>query len=86
MTYQTLCQTSLSVYQIKDNVGVAHLLLSLKTTSLGLTKRSISKGVNMDKWKELSAGKKRFWVAVGILVIVAIVGSVSGWWSSPPAV
>jgi len=37
----------------------------------------------MEKWKELSAGRKKFWAAVGILVIVAIVGSVSGWWSSP---
>ena len=40
----------------------------------------------MEKWKELSAGKIGFWVAVGIIVIVAVVGSVSGWWSSPPAV
>jgi len=40
----------------------------------------------MEKWKALSAGKKRFWVAVGIIVIVAVVGSVSGWWSSPPVV
>ena len=40
-------------------------------------------GINMDKWKELSAGKKRFWVAVGIIVIVAVVGWVTGWWSSP---
>jgi ABC-type Fe3+ transport system permease subunit len=37
----------------------------------------------MEKWKELSAGKKRFWVAVGIIVIVAAVGWVTGWWSSP---
>jgi hypothetical protein len=37
----------------------------------------------MEKWKELSAGKKRFWVAVGIMVVVAVVGWVTGWWSSP---
>ena len=43
-------------------------------------------GDNMEKWKELSAGKKRFWVAVGIIVIVAVVGWVTGWWSSPPPV
>jgi len=30
----------------------------------------------MDKWKALSAGKKRFWVAAGILVLVAIVHQV----------
>ena len=40
----------------------------------------------MEKWKELSAGKKRFWVAVGIIVIIAAVGWVTGWWSSPPVV
>jgi hypothetical protein len=40
----------------------------------------------MEKWKALSAGKKRFWVAVGIIVIVAAVGWVTGWWSSPPVV
>ena len=32
----------------------------------------------MDKWKELSAGRKRFWVAVGIIVVVAIVGWATG--------
>ena len=37
----------------------------------------------MDKWKELSAGKKRFYVALGIIVVVAIVGWVTGWHSSP---
>jgi len=37
----------------------------------------------MDKWKELSAGKKRFYVALGIIVVVAIVGWVTGWYSSP---
>ena len=40
----------------------------------------------MDKWKELSVGRKRFWVAVGVMVVIAVVGSVTGWWSSPPAV
>ena len=30
----------------------------------------------MEKWKALSAGKKRFWVAAGILVLVAIVHQV----------
>jgi len=37
----------------------------------------------MEKWKALSAGKKRFWVAVGLLIAVAIVGQFTGWWSSP---
>mgnify|MGYP003147536324 CR=1 FL=1 len=40
----------------------------------------------MSKWKELSAGKKRLAVAVAIIIVVAIVGQVTGWWSSPPAV
>tara|TARA_Y100001951_G_scaffold9423_1_gene5895 strand:+ start:324 stop:476 length:153 start_codon:yes stop_codon:yes gene_type:complete len=40
----------------------------------------------MEKWKDLTAGKKRFWVAVGIIVIVALVGWVTGWWSSPQEV
>ena len=40
----------------------------------------------MEKWKELSAGKKRFYAALGIIILVAIVGALSGWWSSPPAV
>jgi hypothetical protein len=40
----------------------------------------------MEKWKELSAGKKRFWVAVGIIVVVAVVGWVTGWWGSPEVV
>ena len=37
----------------------------------------------MEKWKELSPGKKRFYVALGIIVVVAVVGWVTGWWSSP---
>jgi hypothetical protein len=43
-------------------------------------------GDDMDKWKKLSAGKKRFWVAVGIIVAIAVVGWVTGWWSSPEVV
>jgi|TARA_Y100001951_G_scaffold84159_1_gene73423 hypothetical protein len=37
----------------------------------------------MEKWNALSSGKKRFWVAVGILIVLAIVGQLTGWWSSP---
>ena len=37
----------------------------------------------MEKWKELGPGKKRFYVALGIIIAVAIVGWVTGWWSSP---
>ena len=37
----------------------------------------------MENWKELSAGKKRFYVALGIIIAVAIVGWATGWWSSP---
>ena len=42
-------------------------------------------GDNMEKWKALSAGKKKLWVAAGIIVVVAVVGSVTGWWGSPNA-
>jgi hypothetical protein len=37
----------------------------------------------MEKWKELSAGRKKFWAAVGVIVVVALVGWATGWWSSP---
>tara|TARA_R110002012_G_scaffold58701_1_gene152673 strand:+ start:517 stop:663 length:147 start_codon:yes stop_codon:yes gene_type:complete len=45
----------------------------------------VPKGDNMEKWKELSK-KKKFMVYAGVLVVIAVVGWVSGWWSSPPAV
>jgi len=34
----------------------------------------------MDKWKELTVGRKRFWVAVGVMVVLAVVGWTTGWW------
>ena len=43
-------------------------------------------GDNMEKWKELSAGRKKFWMAVGVIVVIALVGWVTGWWSSPEVV
>jgi len=39
----------------------------------------------MEKWKELSK-RKKFLVAVGVLVVIAVVGWVSGWWASPEVV
>ena len=42
-------------------------------------------GDNMEKWKELGK-RKKFMVCVGVLVVIAVIGWVSGWWSSPPAV
>ena len=30
--------------------------------------------------------RKKFWICVGVIVVIAVVGWVSGWWSSPPAV
>jgi hypothetical protein len=40
----------------------------------------------MDKWKELSAGRQRFFIAVGVLVVIAVVGWATGWWGSPEVV
>ena len=40
-------------------------------------------GDNMDKWKELSDGRKRFWICVAVVCVIAAVGWVTGWWSSP---
>ena len=40
----------------------------------------------MEKWKELSVGRKRFWMAVGVIVAIALVGWATGWWSSPEPV
>ena len=34
----------------------------------------------MDKWKDLSVGRQRFWVAVGVMVVLAVVGWATGWW------
>ena len=48
--------------------------------------KSVLKGDNMDKWKDLSAGRKKFFIAVGAIIVVALVGWATGWWSSPPAV
>ena len=39
----------------------------------------------MEKWKGLGK-RKKFIGAVAVLVVIAVVGWVSGWWSSPPAV
>jgi len=39
----------------------------------------------MEKWKALGK-RKKFWICVGVLAVIAVVGWVSGWWSSPPPV
>ena len=39
-------------------------------------------GDNMDKWKKL-AKRKKFWVVLGVLAVLAVIGWVTGWWSSP---
>jgi len=46
----------------------------------------VLKGDDMEKWKELSVGRKRFWIAVGVIVAIALVGWATGWWSSPEVV
>ena len=48
--------------------------------------KSVLKGDNMDKWKDLSAGRKKFFIAVGAIIVVALVGGATGWGASPPAV
>ena len=40
----------------------------------------------MDKWKDLTVGRQRFFIAVGVIVAIAVVGWATGWWSSPPVV
>ena len=42
-------------------------------------------GDDMDKWKELSK-RKKFWYAVGVLAVIALVGWWTGWWASPDVV
>ena len=37
----------------------------------------------MEKWKELSK-RKKFIYAAAALAVIAVVGGVSGGWSSPP--
>jgi len=39
----------------------------------------------MEKWKALSK-RKKFLVCVGVLAVIAVIGWVTGWWSSPPPV
>jgi len=52
---------------------------------LYVIKRDMFIGDNMEKWKDLGK-RKKFWVFVGVLAVIAVVGWVTGWWSSPPAV
>ena len=42
-------------------------------------------GDNMDKWKDLPK-RKKFLYAVGVLVVIALVGWWTGWWASPEVV
>ena len=42
-------------------------------------------GDDMDKWKDLSK-RKKFWYAVGVLAVIALVGWWTGWWASPETV
>ena len=39
----------------------------------------------MNKWKDLGK-RKKFLIAVGVIVVVAIIGWVSGWYGSPEVV
>ena len=57
----------------------------LKITSLGLLNKPSYIGDNMDIWKDLPK-RKKFWYAVGVLAVIALVGWVTGWWASPEVV
>ena len=39
----------------------------------------------MYEWKTLGK-RKKFFIAVGAIIVVALIGWVSGWWGSPEAV
>jgi flagellar biosynthesis/type III secretory pathway M-ring protein FliF/YscJ len=57
----------------------------VETNTYTYQTKILDKGDNMEKWKELSK-RKKFLVAVGVLVVIAVVGWVSGWWASPEVV
>ena len=59
-------------------------MLGFRDTADSLTTYN-NTGDDMDKWKDLSK-RKKFWVAVGVLAVIALVGWVSGWWASPEVV
>jgi len=45
----------------------------------------VLKGDNMEKWKDLGK-RKKFLIAAGVLLVIALVGWATGWWGSPEAV
>ena len=59
-------------------------VLGFRDTADSLTTYNNS-GDDMDKWKDLSK-RKKFWVAVGVLAVIALVGWLTGWWGSPDVV
>ena len=54
-------------------------------SKLHFIKRDMFIGDSMEKWKDLEK-RKKFWLAVGVLAVIAVVGWVTGWWSSPEVV
>ena len=74
------------VRRTNDGTNLRYIFRRCIVGELHFIKRDMFIGDNMEKWKELSVGRKRFWMAVGVLVVVAVVGWVTGWWGSPEVV
>jgi len=72
------------VCPIDDNPNLWNIYGFCIISKLYVTKRDMFIGDNMEKWKDLGK-RKKFWVFVGVLAVIAVVGWVSGWWSSPPS-
>ena len=51
-------------------------------SQLCFIKGNLLLGDNMEKWKELGK-RKKFLIIAGVIVVIAVVGWVTGWWSSP---
>ena len=68
---------------------ISHHLLARQHVDVVAVSQYLNKpsyiGDNMDIWKDLPK-RKKFWYAVGVLVVVALVGWWTGWWASPEVV
>ena len=68
---------------------ISHHLLARQPVDVAAVSQYLNKpsyiGDNMDIWKDLPK-RKKFWYAVGVLAVIALVGWVTGWWASPEVV